>query len=284
MAYLEEPTPKIRIDQQNRVTKIALKLEPYKSLFTSSSVRVFETGQHFIKLCLHLQSYRDILQVYGKGDYTDVSCLAAIARMVVESHAAIRYFSQRQIPSAELDFRIAAANYHHHFDTNHILSLLGFDNSDGLTRLSSHFKGQEATDLKNNPFFATLPKAEQDSILRGEKPYPYKFKYTKTFPFPKNADIALYRLLSSFIHSLPSSSAFTRDYSSKHHFGFINMIYLTNEVVIAYASSSLQSYCSLRSRLASKLSKNERLFIKLNCAFDNIQAWIDHRKNLPMFF
>jgi hypothetical protein len=87
--------------------------------------RSFYATQIFSKFSLHLTSAVRLLPSDTK-DIVDVSALAAVARMIIEAHHALLYFTQRGVSTEEFDFRLALHSYHHSLEASNVLKGLGF--------------------------------------------------------------------------------------------------------------------------------------------------------------
>ena len=278
---------KIRAKEIDELICIANKLISINEPYSLSSEKIYYTENIFNKLCLHLGSFRKNIPKKRNKEFeditqsTDISVLAGITRMIIESSNIVSYFAENTQEKERLDFRINLYDYHYTKDTIKILDKLGLKKSD-MCYLDKWGLDMNKKNFEDNKYFIKLSDKEKKMLLGGQKAYYWRSERSKHTVFSKNIEEGIYRLLSHYVHSFPiGTTMYTGEGNSI--LSLKNTVFLIVETVINYTAVAMKVYLALNFTLGKKLTIEEKDFIASVATDKFILEWIENFNKENLF-
>ena len=261
-----------RTEEIPKLSRIAKKIETLSEKTHASNFMIFHAEEIFNKFCLHLLSAELIVKNWDEK-YVDISSLAAIARMIVEAHNGVKYFLDRRISADESEFRLWLYCLHHQSEMVRIFDKFSFD---GDHSIAASFRLSRRTSkdcLSKTDLFKNLPGSEQKNLMKGHKAFYRGDKHPASPPFDQSIEKAIFRLLSSYIHSFPIGNSMYRNKLSTNPLSFSTSFFLIIETIVAYAAATIYFYSAVRWKLAKRLSKSEKNYLMTQATQKYIDEW-----------
>ncbi|BDV44199.1 hypothetical protein GURASL_31220 [Geotalea uraniireducens] len=272
---------KFRTDEIPKIIGIAEKLSTISEFPTGSTSRALHAEEIFNKLILHIASFRKHLASNNKETgHVDISVLAALARMVIETHNALCYFCDASASKDELDFRIWLYHLHYSCDLRNILSCFNFTDHDSIMSTFEMTGRMSVSCLERNVFFTNLTEKEQRQLLLGRKAFYWRGRRPKKSPFSKEMEEGVYKLLSNYVHSFPLGNIMYRGGGSANHLNFYNSAFLIVEVFVSYSAAATLTYCRLRRKLGTRITTEEKAYLNDMATDVPIKEWLSQRKEI----
>ncbi|MEZ9038749.1 DUF5677 domain-containing protein [Vibrio cyclitrophicus] len=260
-----------RIEELNELVTIADRLCTGGERTSATTFKAYHAEEVFNKLCLHLNSLRNHLSFHASDQSNiDISVLASIVRMIIESSNAVFYFCERGLSDEEVEFRVYLYAHHHSIEQNAILEKLSID-----TRWFSHWGFSSIRVLEENKYFQSLTQGEQKQLLKGQKAYYRRGVRSKLSPFPKEIEEGLYKLFSNYTHSFPLGNTLYMGRGNLNPLNIVNSLFLVIETAISFSSSAMKSYSSLRRKIGQRVTAEEKLFVKNAAKSKCLIKWLE---------
>jgi hypothetical protein len=229
----------------------------YEAQTAPTTWRAVCASQIFSKFTGHIASAFKLLPNEQERD-VDVSVLASIARMVIESHDALLYFTQRGLSVEEQDFRLTLYEYHSSFESAAVLDRLGIPSDH---HWNDFFVRENKCALSQKSFFQGLPAKEQKMLLEGRKAYYWRGQRPKPKFISESHESALYKLMSNHVHTFPLGATF-RFGPSESIFGKSCIAFFALEAIVMYSAATILAFASFRVKVGQVLSAADKKYLR----------------------
>lgn len=273
----------IRTNEISKLATLAGKLSTLSEKTRASSFRVYHAEEIFNKFVLHLISFQHNLPESTQDRFPDLSVLASIARMVIEAHNAVHYFADKSLSEEQIKFRVWLYVLHYCSEFLRVLDKFTFEKSESIYWNFETSKNISISELKRNSYFNSFTKKEQAMLLRAQKAFYWRGSRPKNSPFPGEYEEAIYKLLSNYVHSFPLGNTMYKGGGSANPLSFENFVFLVIEAVVCYSASVISMYSALRWKLARRLSKEEKSYLKALPTSRSIEKWISFKKTERLY-
>ncbi len=266
------PEVEYRASELREISALASKVQSAHGEYPPTTWGAYFVTELFLKFAVHLKS---VVRLLPDKSYrtVDVSALAAIARVVIESREAIIYFTQRGLSAEEKSFRMALYQYHYSKEYSVVLNRLGFDDLNFFSDWNERSLRGNRRQLTSDKYFQQLKPKEQKMLLSGRKAYYWRGNKPAPKFISADHESALYKLLSNHIHSSPLGAA--GNFGSKAPLGRDHVAFFAIEVLVMYSASILQEFLAYRWKLGQSLDMHEKQFLKRALKNNCIEKWIE---------
>jgi len=164
----------------------------------------------FSKICLHILAIERLLpkskyhSVTKSFEVWDISSLAILARVLIETYYAFYYLIIDEIDHTELDFRFSLWNFHSEKERLKMLNLID-SKSPELKNVELSVE-QYLLEIKNNKYYESLEIHIKRNIRKGQMAFTLSnSNISEKSGIPPNYYKATYKFLSSYVHTYPFS-------------------------------------------------------------------------------
>lgn len=269
-----------RTNEIPKILTIARSVSTIREYPTGSTARVLQAEEIFNKLTLQLTSFKKLTTKANEAELVDISALAAISRMIIELHNALCYFCDASASKDEIDFRIWLYNLHYSSDLLKILTKFEFSDDDSIMSTFEMADRMAVRCLEENEFFKKLTEKEQKQLLLGHKAFYWRGRRPKGSPFSTKIEEGAYKLLSNYVHSFPLGNMMYRGSGPLNHLNLENSAFVIVEVCVSYSAAIILTYCGLRRKLGSRISANEKAYLKVMATESPMKEWLSQRKQI----
>ncbi|WP_042201256.1 hypothetical protein [Paenibacillus camerounensis] len=265
-----------------KLIELCKRISDSESYLKPSTQRTKYAEIIFEKLVLYSISF---FKLWPKKDdekselYLDSATFASIARNIIETHNILQYVCERNISQEEFNYRVKLMKYHNITDYFKIINRFGFSEQGYIIQMyDCVFRIPATEDLLEDSIYLSLSEGLQKEIIKGKIPYHWAKMVNKKSPLDRNIESGVYNILSNSIHSFPLglSNSSTKSIGFGH-FDWKSLLFITLEVVIMYLSSAIRIYLMTRPKLATRLSVEEKKFIKMMIRDNNFNIWLHDR-------
>lgn len=228
------------------------------------------------KISLHFRSMLLLASGVPKNEI-DISLIASAARNIMECTNLFYYFSNTN-DSEQFEFQEILFWLNDKRNAEDIFGKLGIDYAGRMGELYEFGYEHQLQRIKENGFFQSLPKQNQQYILSGRK-NTYKMSSPKIIS--QDLESALYNLFSNSVHSLYGGISSNSLNASAHNSSIkpISLLVLAFEISGIYYTNVTHTYLLRRYRLRKYIEKSEMEHLS-SCANPNsLLKWIDDYKD-----
>lgn len=263
------PEAEYRTSDLKKIRQFTLMVSESEAQTVPTTWRALCATQIFSKFAGHIATAVRLLPNEQERD-VDVSVLAAIARIVIESHDALIYFTQRGLSVEERDFRLTLYEYHSSLESAEVLDRFGFPPGH---RWQDFFYQVNRRALSKESFFQGLPAKEQKMLLNGRKAYYWRGQRPKPNFISESHESALYKLLSNHVHTFPLGASF-RFGPSESIFGQSSIAFFALEALVMYSAATILAFASFRKRVGQVLSPADKKYLRDVLEQRTLASWL----------
>lgn len=266
------PDAEFRTDDLRKVALLAARVSESESRSMPSTWRSLCATQVFAKFAIHTATAVRLLPD-EQHRTVDVSALAALARIVIECHDALIYFTQKGLSPEEQEFRRELYMFHSSFEAVEILERFGFQPDHESAQWQDVFLRGSEHSLSSLPYFQALPSKEQKMLLSGRKAYYWRGSRPKPAFVKERHESALFKLLSNHVHSFPLGASL-RFGGSEAPFGQLYTAFFAVEALVMYSASTLSAFIGFRWKVGRVLASEEKSYLKMLLRDRKLEHWL----------
>jgi len=262
---------KIRVKSLEKIVAICEAMHKRSRSASIANERIFYARMLFNKGMLHGRSLCLQLEPAKEGDEIDFPGIAALTRVLIESHNAFVYLTESGLTQCEREFRITLMQLNQSSDLLKITDTLIENKANPTLYFQKASKSHSINVLKNNSVFNSLSEKQRAHLLKGKSPYLME-RYGGPRPVTKKLESAIYNLFSHNVHSYGLSASYS-SHGAMTPAGFMNLLFLGVEAAIIFLAHLAKQYQNVRGRALGTMPKCDKNFIEETLLLTHINEW-----------